>query len=99
MVRRAKDEGPQTITVHGREAAVVLSKEEYDRLSPDATERTLSESLLSFFQRSPLWESGLDIERRDEPYIPPCELRLSRDRLVNRGPVGWRRYRLSVFVG
>ena len=69
VVRRAKEEGPQTITVHGREAAVVLSIEEYDRIARDRSGLS-SESLLSFFKRSPLWESEVDIERRDEPYVP-----------------------------
>ncbi|MBX3483150.1 type II toxin-antitoxin system Phd/YefM family antitoxin [Phenylobacterium sp.] len=32
VVRQARDEGPQTITVRGREAAVVVSTEEYRRL-------------------------------------------------------------------
>lgn len=70
VVRRAADEGPQTITVHGREAVVVLSKEAYDRLCSTAPNRALQESLLSFFQRSPLWESELNLERRDETYVP-----------------------------
>lgn len=32
VVKRAGDDGPQTVTVHGRRAAVVLSALEYDRL-------------------------------------------------------------------
>ena len=32
VVKRAGDEGPQTVTVHGRRAAVVMSAREYDRL-------------------------------------------------------------------
>ena len=31
-MKRARDEGPQTITVHGRERAVVVSIEEYQRM-------------------------------------------------------------------
>ena len=32
VVKRAGDEGPQTVTVHGRRAAVVISALEYDHL-------------------------------------------------------------------
>ncbi len=32
VVKRAGDDGPQTVTVHGRRAAVVLSALEYDQL-------------------------------------------------------------------
>lgn len=32
LVKRARAEGPQTITVHGEERAVVLSIEEYRRM-------------------------------------------------------------------
>jgi prevent-host-death family protein len=32
LVKRARDDGPQTITVHGQERAVVLSIEEYRRM-------------------------------------------------------------------
>ena len=36
VVRRASQQGPQTICVRGEETAVVLSKQDYDRLrSPD----------------------------------------------------------------
>ena len=33
VVRQAKDEGPQTITVRGKDAAVVVSAEQYLRLT------------------------------------------------------------------
>lgn len=32
VVKRAGDEGPQTVTVHGRRAVVVISALEYDQL-------------------------------------------------------------------
>jgi prevent-host-death family protein len=32
VVKRARDQGPQTVTVHGQRAAVVLSAMEYDAL-------------------------------------------------------------------
>ena len=39
VVRRAASEGPQTVTVRGREAAVVLSSEQYEKLRPAPAER------------------------------------------------------------
>lgn len=52
VVRSAKSDGPQDITVHGKSVAVVLSRELFDRLSGN------SQSFVVFMQRSPLW--GLD---------------------------------------
>lgn len=45
MVRRTLEEGPQTITRHGREAVVMVSSEEYRRLTggkPDFKEFLMS---------------------------------------------------------
>ena len=33
LVKRAREQGPQTVTVHGKRAAVVLSADAYDSLS------------------------------------------------------------------
>jgi prevent-host-death family protein len=33
VVKRARDEGPQTVTVHGQRAAVVVSAREFDTLT------------------------------------------------------------------
>ena len=49
VVRSAEQE-PQIITVHGKEAAVVLSAENYRKLT------TPKESLVSFMEQSP-WAS------------------------------------------
>jgi prevent-host-death family protein len=57
VVEEARKSGPQVITVRGKEAAVVLSIEDYGKL----TRR--KESLLEFFQRSPLCGIDLDITR------------------------------------
>jgi prevent-host-death family protein len=48
LMKRAADQGPQEITLHGRPVAVVLSHEEFDRLSGRAA------SLVAFMQQSPL---------------------------------------------
>ncbi len=52
VVRSAKTEGPQDITVHGKSVAVVVSRELFDRLSGN------TESLVQFMRQSPL--HGLD---------------------------------------
>ncbi|MFH1762971.1 MAG: type II toxin-antitoxin system Phd/YefM family antitoxin [Gemmatimonadota bacterium] len=46
LVRRAESEGPQLVTKHGREAAVVLGVEEYRRLTQPG-------DLLDFLAASP----------------------------------------------
>ena len=48
VVKRAADQGPQEITVHGRPVAVVVSPTLFDRLSGN------SESLVHFMRKSPL---------------------------------------------
>ncbi len=52
LVRSAKSEGPQDITLHGKSVAVVLSRALYDRLSGN------TKSLVQFMQSSPLY--GMD---------------------------------------
>jgi len=52
LVREAEHTGPQAITWHGREVAVVLSKDEYERLTG------AGQSLVDFMRRSPLF--GVD---------------------------------------
>ncbi len=58
LFRRARDEGPQRVTRHGKDAVVVLSAEQYDRLA--ARQRG---SLVEFFARSPLRGVKLDLTR------------------------------------
>jgi prevent-host-death family protein len=45
LVRRAEQEGPQTVTVRGREAVVVLSAEQFAKLQPPADRRPLVDFL------------------------------------------------------
>lgn len=54
---RAAEVAPQTITVHRRRAAVVLSPEEYDRLTRPR------KPLAEFMAGSPLVGVDLDLER------------------------------------
>jgi len=42
LVRVAREAGPQRVTVHGRDALVVLSAEDYARLSPSAAAPSLA---------------------------------------------------------
>lgn len=56
VVREARESGPQRVTVHGKDAVVVLSAEDYARLAPAATQPSLH-ALLS---QSPLRD--LDFE-------------------------------------
>lgn len=62
LVDRVLSEGPQTITRNGRDVAVIVSVEEWER----KTKR--KGNLAEFFAASPLRDSGLRIERsKDEP--------------------------------
>jgi prevent-host-death family protein len=45
LVRRVKAEGPQTVTVHGRDEVVVVAAEEYRRLAGSATGQALVEAM------------------------------------------------------
>lgn len=60
IIERAMSDGPQTITRNGREAAVVVGVEEWQR----KTKRV--GNLAEFFAESPLRESGLKIRRLEE---------------------------------
>lgn len=57
VVRKARDEGPQVITVHGRDAVVIVSAEQYKRSARPM------DSLADFVRNSPLAGLDLDIER------------------------------------
>ena len=60
VVDRAQQEGPQVITRHGREAAVLLSFEAYQALTRP------KEDLVTFFHRSPLAGLALELERSSD---------------------------------
>ncbi|HQW21631.1 MAG TPA: type II toxin-antitoxin system prevent-host-death family antitoxin [Rhodocyclaceae bacterium] len=49
VVDRALEDGPQTVTRHGREAVVVVAAAEYKKMTQP------TESLVEFMQRSPLY--------------------------------------------
>ena len=57
LVDKAQHEGPQFVTKHGRESVVVLSVEDYQKMTKPKS------NLLNFFQNSPLAGTSLDIHR------------------------------------
>jgi prevent-host-death family protein len=57
LVRKAREEGPQVITVHGEDAAVIVSAEQYGKL------RRRKDSLIAFFRKSPLVGVELTLTR------------------------------------
>src|ERR1700738_3454973 len=56
LVRRVRSEGPQRVTVHGRDEVVVISAEEFRRLTGDLSGQALVEA----FQASP--HRDIDLE-------------------------------------
>ena len=56
LVRKAKTEGPQRITVHGREEVVFLSVEEYRRVKGQPT----GQALVNLLHDSPLRDIRID---------------------------------------
>lgn len=63
VVRKAKTEGPQQITVHGREEVVVVSVEEYRRIKGEPT----GQVLIDLMQNSPLRD--IEFEHARTPAI------------------------------
>ena len=61
LVRRVRSEGPQRVTVHGRDEVVVISAEEFRRLKGDLT----GESLIAAMQALP--HRDVNIEPRRAP--------------------------------
>lgn len=57
VIKKAKQEGPQRITVHGAPEAVIMSSKEYERLSGP------KESFVEFMRKSPLCGMDVDITR------------------------------------
>lgn len=57
VVRKAQSEGPQVITLHGTDAAVVVSAKDYGRLSRPKGK------LVDFFRKSPLIGVELNLTR------------------------------------
>ncbi|MGP8268383.1 MAG: type II toxin-antitoxin system Phd/YefM family antitoxin [Beijerinckiaceae bacterium] len=61
LVRRVRSEGPQHVTVHGRDEVVVVAAEEFRRLKGERT----GEALIAAMQASPYRD--IDLEPKREP--------------------------------
>ena len=66
LVNKAQEEGPQIITRHGDEVAVVISYEDFNRLRKPET------SLVEFLRSSPLAGTEIDLKRDDSPFRTGC---------------------------
>ena len=70
VVRLARERGPQRVTVHGRDAVVVLSAADYARLAPTAA----GTSLAALFSQGPfgrLEQFDESLLRERGPVRPP----------------------------
>lgn len=56
LIRKAQSEGPQHVTVHGRDSVVVLSEEEYSRLSGERS----GQRLVDLLRSSPLCDVEIE---------------------------------------
>jgi prevent-host-death family protein len=63
LVRRVHQEGPQHVTVHGRDEVVVISANEFRRLQGGRTGRALIEAI----QASPYRDTELVVPRSSMP--------------------------------
>ena len=63
LVRRVRSEGPQHVTVHGRDEVVVISAEEFRRLKGDRT----GEALIAAMQASPRRDIDIEPKRAPKP--------------------------------
>src|ERR1700722_3305442 len=63
LVRRVRSEGPQHVTVHGRDEVVVIAAEEFRRLKGEVT----GKALIAAMQASPHREIDLAPERLGLP--------------------------------
>jgi prevent-host-death family protein len=59
VVRRAKEEGPQHVTVHGREEVVIVGADEFRRLSGERSGAALIDAL----QKSPHRSTNIEPPR------------------------------------
>ena len=64
LFRRARSEGPQHITRQGKECVVMISDEQYERLTVKSHQ---PKSIVQFFRKSPLIGVELDLERDQDP--------------------------------
>lgn len=63
LVRRVRSEGPQHVTVHGRDEVVVVSAEEFRRLKGERS----GDALIAAMQASPYREMDIEPKRDRMP--------------------------------
>ena len=63
LVRKVRSEGPQHVTVHGRDAVVVIAAEEFRRLKGSRT----GQSLIDAIQSSPYRDADIEPGRMSLP--------------------------------
>ena len=57
LVDKARHDGPQVVTKHGKESVVIIAIEDYQKLNKPKSD------LISFFKKSPLSGINLDLTR------------------------------------
>lgn len=63
LVRKVRSEGPQHVTVHGRDEVVIIAADEFRRLQGNAT----GEVLIKAIQESPWRDTDLEPARQSMP--------------------------------
>ena len=63
LVRKVRSEGPQHVTVHGRDEVVIIAAEEFRRLKGDMT----GEELIKAMQASPYRDLNIEPKRAPMP--------------------------------
>lgn len=63
LVRKVRSEGPQHVTVHGRDEVVVIAAEDFRRLQGNVT----GEALIKAMQSSPYREINIEPKRQPMP--------------------------------
>jgi len=63
LVRRVRSEGPQHVTIHGRDEVVVIAAEEFRRLKGDRT----GQALVDAIQASPHRDLEIEVSRAPMP--------------------------------
>lgn len=57
LVDKARHDGPQVVTKHGKESVVIIAIEDYQKLNKPTSD------LISFFNKSPISDINLDLTR------------------------------------
>ena len=63
LFRIVRTKGPQWVTRQGKEAVVILSAEQFEKLQ---NQKTGSKNLAEFFAKSPLVGSGIKLDREQD---------------------------------